>query len=71
MKIQKGIYAKIQKLEQLDHKYGFGVFRDTHGKELLGIERHDHNGLEGRSNIDFLRHSAKDLQGVSKFIWNY
>lgn len=55
VKGEQGVEAKIRKLEQLDRRHALGVFKDEHGKERLGIERHYHDGPRGWSNVDLRR----------------
>jgi hypothetical protein len=55
VKGEQGAEAKVRKLELLDRRYALGVFKDGHGKERLGIERHYHDGPRGRSNVDLRR----------------
>ena len=55
VKDEQGVEAKIRKLELLNRRYALGVFKDGHGKERLGIERHYHDGPRGRSNVELRR----------------
>jgi len=55
VEMEQGVEAKIRKLKQLGRRYALGVFRDGHGKERLGIERHYYDESRRRSNVDLRR----------------